>query len=528
MANLATLEKRVNVLAAQQAMQAQQHVQMHNDGQSFTILHADQTQQRTYKPCKTAQIYHASDDFIRLIMGPFGSGKSTASIAEIVMRAIQMPRCIDGVRRSKWAVIRNTSGELETSTLATWLTWFDNLGDVHTRKKPVLSVDHVFNDGQGRIELQVVFLALDRPEQFKKLKSTEFTGAYLNEANELPEGIFDFIKGRINGRYPSKVMCTQSYWTGIIADTNPPDNEHWIYKMFEEQQPVGYRIFKQPPGLIQDEKNENVYNANPEADNAQNLAPDYYTKMAVGASKEFIKVYCMGQYGLVQRGIPVYQHEYNDDLHSIEHIALEPGYPIKLGFDFGSTPACLIAQTINGQLRAVKEFVSNFNTSMRDFLLVKVKPWLDQHALNYEIEAVYDPANPRGQGLGIAPSQVINKELQLVASPAPTNDIQPRLDAVKYFLTNMFNGKPAFIVSRSGCPQLRSGFYGKYQYKTVFVYGENRPKEVPDKTHPISDIHDACQYIALQAHYTQTPVEQDDEWQYQDVISLNDRPRAFA
>src|SRR6185503_20143949 len=95
---------------------------------------------------------HNDDSFVRLIMGPYGSGKSTWCINEIVRRSCNMPHWYKGhIRRSKWAIVRNTSGELYSTTLQTWLAWFGELGDVQKRQKPLLTYFHRFNDGKGVI-----------------------------------------------------------------------------------------------------------------------------------------------------------------------------------------------------------------------------------------------------------------------------------------------------------------------------------------------------------------------------------------
>ena len=137
--------------------------------------------------------------------------------------ACSMPYWSNGRRRARGLVIRNTSGELATSTtLQTWLQWMGDLGDVTKRRKPLLTYEHAFNDGNGIVELELIFLALDRPDDVRKLKSMEATFAYLNELSELPQNVLSHIKGRVNGRYPSKSFCAEPYWSGILADTNTP------------------------------------------------------------------------------------------------------------------------------------------------------------------------------------------------------------------------------------------------------------------------------------------------------------------
>jgi len=182
------------------------------------VVHGDQ--ENRYIPTKTGEKFHQNDDLVRLLIGPYGSGKSSACCAEIVKRACEMPRWLNGVRRSKWAIIRNTSGELESTTLPTWLSWFGDLGSISKRKKPILTLEHKFNDGNGMVELQLLFMALDKKSDLGKLRSLELTACYLNEISEIPEGALTHLKGRIN-RYPA-TRQSDKYWNGIIADTNPP------------------------------------------------------------------------------------------------------------------------------------------------------------------------------------------------------------------------------------------------------------------------------------------------------------------
>jgi len=282
---------------------------------SGMIIHAKE-QDKIYIPTATGNIAHLDDSFVRVIMGPYGSGKSTWAITEIVKRACAVPVWHSGRRRSRWGIVRNTSGELSTTTLATWLAWFEDLGDVRKRQKPIMTYEHTFNDGKGIVELELLFIALDRPEDVRKIKSLELTGCYINELSEVPKAALAHMKGRVN-RYPSKVFCKEFYWSGIIADINPPEDDHWIFKDFEENSFEHHKLFKQPPGLIKDEDNKWV--RNPYADNAAHLPDNYYEMLAEGQSQEFVKVFCLGEYGSVGFGKRVYP-EFNPDFHAIEFL----------------------------------------------------------------------------------------------------------------------------------------------------------------------------------------------------------------
>ena len=102
--------------------------------------------------------------FVRGIRGPVGSGKSAGCCIEIFRRAGEQKPHTDGIRYTKWAVIRNTNPELKTTTIATWLDWFPE----EDWGKFTWSVPYTHKIVKGDVELEVIFLALDRPEDVKK------------------------------------------------------------------------------------------------------------------------------------------------------------------------------------------------------------------------------------------------------------------------------------------------------------------------------------------------------------------------
>lgn len=458
---------------------------------------------KVYIPNATGKLFHADDTFVQLIMGPYGSGKSTICVNEIVRAACAMPKWFNGRRRSKCLIIRNTSGELQSTTLQTWLQWFGDLGDIKKRQKPLLTYEHTFNDGNGIIELELVFIALDRDEDIRKLKSIEATMAYINELSEVPQAVLHHLIGRVNHRYPSRGFCAEPYWSGIICDTNPPDEDHWIYKDFELNPTPNYRIHHQPSGLIQNPDNSFAkdkmgnYIANPECDNYKNLSPDYYVKLAEKRSEGFIKVYCGGKYGLVESGKRVYP-EYNDDIHSVPKLEAIQGLPINLGWDFGLTPACIVFQiTPRGQFRLLKEYLAE-DMGIRTFAKNVVLPSLSIDFPYCKIgESEGDPAGSAGD--------VIMEELSCIGelnalgiktNPASTNDTEVRISSVRYFLNAMIDGQPAFVLDRELAPVTRKGFINGYHFKRMSISGDARYQDKPNKN-KFSHPHDATQYGAM-------------------------------
>jgi hypothetical protein len=445
-----------------------------------TFIH-DEPENRIYIPSDTGLEFHNDNSFVRLVMGPYGSGKSTMCIQEIVRRTRQMPKWSNNRRKARWAVVRNTSGELQSTTLQTWLAWFGGLGDITKRQKPIMTYEHTFTDDDGVCELELIFLALDRPDDVRKVKSLELTGVYLNEMSELPSNVLAHFKGRVNGRYPSKSFCADPYWSGIIADTNPPDQDHHIYRDFESHAVEGYKLFKQPPGLIKDINND--WQQNHDCDNWKHLSNDYYTKLATGQSEDFVKVFCLGQWGVVGTGRRVFPE--CSDVHIVEHIDAAQGEDLYLGIDFGLTPAVVVMQlTQRGQLLILKEYVGH-DIGIKSFMESVVLPGVRKTFPYSKIgKVLVDPA-------GTHRSQVIEEmsclgellEMGLDAHAAQTNALDPRLSAVRYFLNAMVDGKPRLQISRADCPVVVKGFLRDYVYRRLAVSGEERFKSEPDKNY---------------------------------------------
>jgi hypothetical protein len=144
------------------------------------------------------------------------------------------------------------------------------------------------------MELEVLFLALDNKQDMAKLLSLELTMAWINEAREVPKSIMDGVTSRLS-RYPPKMDGAPITYTGLIMDTNPPDDDHWWYDLAEVTKPKGYKFFRQPGALIQYVDREGViqYKPNPMAENVQNLQLgfQYWLNMIPGKTTDWIKGY---------------------------------------------------------------------------------------------------------------------------------------------------------------------------------------------------------------------------------------------
>lgn len=496
--SLASMKKEVAKMVEARNMQQKQHIWHYEDGSADVY-----TEEKIlpYIPSNTGlafgRILESRDVFVGGIMGPYGSGKSTMCMHLVVKHACSMPVWSNGRRRARWAFIRNTSGELYSTTLKTWLAWFGELGDIRSHQKPILTYEHTFSDGKGLVELEILFMALDRPQDIRKLKSIELTGVYLNEMCELPQDVLSHCKGRINGRYPSLAFCKDPYWSGVIFDTNPPDEDHWIKRYFVDEPVERYKLFTQPPGLLINE--DGKYIPNPDADNFVNFKEkDYYVTMATGQREGFIKVFCQGYFGLVEDGKRVYD-EYNDDFHSANEVAYLADLPIHLGWDFGLTPACVVFQvTARGQLRIIREYVSD-RIGIRNFAKLVVIPSLKMNYPGFKLG--FSDGDPAGLSADTIVEELscigeLNN-LGIITEAASTNDPAIRHSAVRFFLSSVIDGTPALLVDRVNAPVLRKGFVSGYVFRRLRINSsEERYSDHPDKN-SFSHPHDALQYGAL-------------------------------
>ncbi len=425
----------------------------------------------------TLAAFHESDAFVRSIRGPIGSGKSTACVAEILKRAHEQKPGPDGRRKTRWGVVRNTYGELRTTTVRTWHMWFpETLGRFSLDAPPTHRLV------TSELDLELIFLALDRPEDVRKLLSLELTGAWVNEARETPKAILDALTGRV-GRFPPMADGGPT-WSGVFLDGMSPDTDHWLYTLAEEVQPEGYAFFAQPAG------------DGPDAENRQHLPADYYDRIKAGKDEDWIKVYVKGQYGYAMDGKPVYP-EWRDSVHvASEALAPIKGLSLFLGLDFGLMPACVFAQhTARGQWRIIDELISENMGMVRFSELLSAR--LDEWYGDIErIEAWGDPAgNARSQTDERTCMEIVKQYAGIDIRPAPSNEWTIRREAVASTLNRLVDGMPGLLLSPH-CKMLRKGFAGGFQYKRVQVSGDERFHDKADKN-KFSHPHDALQYLML-------------------------------
>lgn len=458
-------------------------------------------------PGPTLRRFMRSKAFVRGIMGPIGGGKSAACTMELMRRAAEQKPDANGIRPTRFVITRNTYPQLKTTTINTFFDWVPR-GIGHWREHGPPAFHITPHDG-CTLDIEVIFLALDRPDDVKDVLSLEITGAWVNEAREVPKAIIDALTGRV-GRYPPKRRVAPT-WAGIIMDTNGPDTDHWWYVLAENDSstPEGAQMIRslheaedalraggllaptQP--LMEFFRQPGARTAKPE--NIANLRAGYYQYAMAGKADDWVKVYIDAEYGFVREGKPVYP-EFIDSVH-VGPCEYVKGWPVYVGLDFGLTPAATFRQRSPlGAWRVLDELVA---TDMGALNFARVlAPKIKEMVEPGDLAGIYgDPAgDARAQTDEVTVYEVLRAN-GITAQPAPSNDFVLRREAIAQSLGRMIDGKPGFMLDPR-CRVLRKGMAGAYSYKRMRIGGLDKFQDKPDKN-VYSHVCDADQYGALGA-----------------------------
>jgi len=436
----------------------------------------------------------------RDIMGPFRSGKSSGSVVEVVRRATMQKRGPDGYRRSRWMVTRNTMPQLRDTTIKTWMSWFPNKSIGYykeTGKTYFIEIDD--------IRAEVMFRAMDTPEDVGNLLSLEVTGCYFNEKREIPREIIEGVHGRI-GQYPSMKDGGPS-WYGDWGDTNPPEEGSYLQRMYEgldpddgkTKLPNDWAVFKQPGAM---RKTPEGYVLNPLAENLENLIPDYYQDLVKGKTEDYIRVNVLAQYGRSKGGRPVHP-TFDRELH----VAKSPIIPnrelvLLVAADFGLTPAIVLKQQDAFGRVLTLDDITCFDMGLERAIETRLLPLLAKKykggAKNgeYEILVTGDPTGETGAQSDETSCVDIFREYKRHLGKikmASSNSPVARRAGTDHFLA--MQGKPAYLVD-PGCEATIAALSGGFMYKK---HKDGRHSEEVDKNDH-SHIGEANEYGDLYFH----------------------------
>lgn len=452
-----------------------------------------------YLPSPTALKFLQSRKFLKLICGPVGGGKSTAAVQALwSMALMQAPHGANKIRRTKFAVLRNTSAMLKATVKPLIDYWFvtrptdAGLPPLGTWRVTDATFEIKARLGDGTIvHTEFVLVHADTPDDVRRLLSAEYSGAWVEEAREVDPTVFEGLQGRCD-RFPNVEAGGVSYPCVICSTNPPPVGTTW--HEFMVKPPSNAEIFMQPPALLDDGQ------LNPDAENLENLSPTYYPNLMEGKTEDWINVYLKNKFGAGGMGQPVYRATWRSSFH----VAKEPLRAIPaamrkiiVGSDNGLTAAAVIAQEdARGRINIIGEAFVPHGESMGydrflDHLLI---PRLREFNIpNQHVLFVVDPACfHRSQANEVTIAQVIAKRgFQVIAQPGG-NTPERRISSVEGLLMQQIEGGPRFCVSPTCVHTINAHEWGYRNKKKKTDTGVAEP----DKDF-YSHIADAVQCVGM-------------------------------
>jgi hypothetical protein len=478
---------------------------------------------KTYEPAgPVMKAFHESSAFYRALAGPIGSSKTTgAAVAEALFGAMVQRPGPDGIRRFKLGVLRDTYRNLYATTMKSWNYWWPReLGNfTGSDDRPAY---HRFQAETpiGLCEVEAEFRALGASQDVEATcRGWELNGAYIDEADLVPESAVTYLSGRVQRAGDAKLRQSKGVWFTF----NKPDTDHYLYRWCEEkgfEAPEGlaeeiakfgfsplFEYFNQPGGLLPGLP----LRTNPKAENLGNLDAGYYLISAAGQPQDYIRRMIRNEWGASVAGERVYQ-TFQPDLHVLPaDLDPQPGQILRLGLDGGGTPAAVIFGRDEYGRRIVYDEV--VITDPNDPKGLTLKTGVGPNTFGKAIAAVMslpryrgvrfeigygDPAAFYGADREAGEFSFMETVAQIIGVPiipADSNEIGLRHDAVAGLLGELAqDGRPMLMVNPR-CRWLRRGFTSDYKWGVVKP-GQEGARVVPQKS-KTSHVHDALQYGCL-------------------------------
>ena len=445
---------------------------------------ADYDDNPRYKLIPTMEKFHNSGAQIRCVIGPVGSGKTTGATWEVCHYLPMFLFKQYGIRRTRWAVIRNTSIELRDTTLKTIQEWFP----WGTYKKQAMEFIIYYPDQDITVELYL--RACDNEKHVRQFKSFEITGYWIDESIEVTDGVKKMIKNRI-GRYPRRSPVRFG-----IETSNPPDVEHSTYSQFAWDTP--------PPGPVPQGTplKNHIGFWQPPRENEANLRVGYYDDMIndYADDKDWIEMYVNGYPGQLVRGRLVYQN-FNREAHIAEKSLQWDGQPMCRGWDHsGNTPACVVVCPItSGRLHVFKEF-----HTVKENIVDFANRVIEECNTAFPGAHYTDYGDPAGSNKFSTREGSFTSNTALMASECGLNVIHgEQTFSVRVNVVDQALLRRDGMLIDPECTRLINSFLGGYHYPEL----RGMPgvfKKDPEKN-KYSHVSESLQYVLTRLHVSSSP-----------------------
>lgn len=466
-----------------------------------------------YKPSPTGLRLHNSDKFLKLLCGPYGSGKSCACAMDVLINAASQTPASDGIRYSRIGVIRSSYPELISATRRSLLEVLPSeCGTIQSSGSPMKGLYNIPLPDGTRIQLELELWAIQTEDDTEKLKSVNWTSCWINEATGCAAAVYTAVLSRI-GRYPPQSLGGAT-WAGVTMDFNRPVLGSWLDDFLNDPKD-NWEVIWQPPAAFkkEDAQGSTVYEINPDAENLENLGafevtdpPGFTAKekgmrfyrnqiealVKTGRTDIIDNQYCLLAVAIID-GKPVYPNF--DKSRHVAKRALDPlpMVPVILAQDqSGVHPAAVIMQEQQGRWCVLDELYMD-GEGYESFLVSGLIPLLRSRYPSNPVYCVIDPSNQRDSWQGITPKERL-AEYGLKAVTEISNSPKARIQCVEHML-NLYDG--GLLVSPA-CEMLIRGFESEYRYRRLRAAGSVGAVYTaqPDKNE-YSHVQDAIGYACL-------------------------------
>lgn len=479
---------------------------------------------KVYVPSRTMSLIHMSKHSLRVIQGSVGSGKSHGCEMDIPIRCATQSVCADGNVWNRCLMARGTYQELKQTTFNMWMHLFPTTkialsspiqGELRMKLGNRLSI------------IQLIGFGMDMASIEAKLRSNDFSIAFVNEAQYVGWNVIEIIQERL-GRYPYSNMAplgmqVNDYFKnlGLTCDTNAPVEGSWLYEraqvvkntkdeFFAFQPPAMFRAWDADAKLWKYEENKGQRwesHGIPPAENVENLNEgwEYYWKLIRTHGEDYIRRNVLNEYGHVLSGTPVFP-EFAKDRHVISSgVPMPPrGTALFCGMDLGRTPRAVFGYYgKNGGLLIPLMLAKDCGVQM--FAETVMRPQLAMRGISPAQVTIFpDPAgNNQGGQVEATDVEILRACGFNVALPVlKNNDPFTRTETVRQALTRLTSDGDPYVQIDPGAEELIRALAGGYTYAmTKMTGGITRVSDKPDKKSPYSHVADAFEYLLVGLKY---------------------------
>jgi len=369
----------------------------------------------SYNPLPKQSLFHLSNAKYRLYIGAWRAGKTYAGCFEAYKHSFIYPNNVGIIFRKDYVDLRDT----------TMKTFFEI----------VPSEDIInFNQSEHKVVLRNSSVIYFRHlKQGLKLGSLSIGWFFIDEAEEVTEGVFTYLKGRL-----SLKKTANRGW--LVS--NPPNKDHWLYQHFEVSNNPQYASFK-----------ASTY------ENEEHLPSDYIDSLKT-LPLSWQRKYLEGEYGFTPDGKPFYQG-FKEQLHK-RQLDYDKNKTIFRVWDYGYRhPACSFHQIdVKGRWLILKEIMGTDITieQFGNYIKVMCKDWFPECKFD-------DYGDPSGEA---KTDKSEKTSVEILASmgifvTSKQSTYRERKEIIERKLATLIDGLPSLIVN-DDCKIITDGFLGGYHY----------------------------------------------------------------